>query len=80
MTIPPNKIDNSSLPKLPRADAVVLTCNNNENYYKWIPVAIKSWKMMNIKPYVFFILSSSNEALPESIKDIPEIIKVAPIK
>tara|TARA_Y100000996_G_scaffold107107_1_gene78758 strand:+ start:7758 stop:8624 length:867 start_codon:yes stop_codon:yes gene_type:complete len=76
MTIPPNKIDNSSLPKLPRADAVVLTCNNNENYYKWIPVAIKSWKMMNIKPYVFFILSSSNEALPESIKDIPEIIKV----
>jgi len=71
-----DKIDNSSFPKLPRADAVVLTCNNNEIYYKWIPVAIKAWKMMNVKPYVFFVVSSNNEALPESIQNIPEIIKI----
>ena len=49
-----DKIDNSSFPKLPRADAVVLTCNNNEFYYKWIPVHNKSVENDEYKTICFF--------------------------
>ena len=76
-----NKINNLSLPNLPRADAVVLTCTDHEKYWRWIPVAIKAWKMMNIKPYVFFIVDSKEQALPDPIKHIPELTKIVnPVK
>ena len=57
--------------------AVLITCNNNKDYYQWIPYVIKAWEKLNINPVIVFI----NNKLPTILYKYKSYIRLwEPIK
>lgn len=47
--------------------ACFMTCNENEQYQKWIPHAVRMWNMMNIHPVIMLV---GVDSVPNEYKDL----------